>query len=111
MAQSANPSDEWRRQMLTYSVRRFGHIPVRDLLSDRIGSWLNRLKLAPKTKKHILESMRQVLNAGVEWGYLNRNPARPQAVRGPKQVEVDVRPLRSWQEVDHLAACGGQYEP
>ena len=29
---------------------------------------------------------------GVEWGYLSRNPARPEAVKGPTAIPTDVRP-------------------
>jgi integrase len=35
--------------------------------------------------------------------------SRPSAVRGPKQVEPDVRPFRSWHEVETLAGHTGRY--
>jgi hypothetical protein len=81
--------------MLSYSERRFGELLVHDLRSDEISAWLIRLEHKPKTKQHILDAMRQVLNAGVEWGYLERNPARPAAVRGPRNGAPDVRPFLS----------------
>lgn len=111
LAQSTIASQDWQRDMLRYSLDRFAAVEVRDLLPDRIGSWNKSLSVAPKTKKHALDAMRQVLNAGVEWGYLFRNPARPQAVRGPRQVEPDIRPFCSWAEVEHVASCAGAYEP
>jgi integrase len=110
LAQFDARSRAWKAEMLGYSTRRFGAVLVRDLRPDQVGIWLHGLTLAPKTKKHILDSMRQVLTAGVEWGYLAVNPARKSAVRGPKQVEPDVRPFRSWSEVETLAACAGRYE-
>ena len=54
--------------------------------------------------------MRQALAAGVEWGYLEKSPARPQAVKGPKQVEPDIRPFRSWEEIVRVARAAGGYD-
>ncbi len=55
--------------------------------------------------------MKQVLEAGVEWGYLGQNPIRARSVKAPKQVEADIRPFRSWEEVDAVAShAGGRYE-
>ena len=110
LAQFDARSKAWKAEMLDYSTRRFGTVLVRDLRPDQVSIWLHGLTLAPKTKKHILDSMRQVLTAGVEWGYVASNPARPSAVRGPKQVEPDVRPFRSWSEVENVAACACRYE-
>lgn len=111
LAQYDARSKAWKGEMLLYSEKRFASALVRDLLPDHISTWLSELPLSQKTKKHILDSMRQVLTTGVEWGYLAKNPARPSAVRGPKQVEPNVRPFRSWAEVEALAACAGSYGP
>jgi hypothetical protein len=70
LAQFDARSKAWKAEMLGYSTRRFGAVLVRDLRPDQASIWLHGLTLAPKTKKHILDSMRQVLTAGVEWGYL-----------------------------------------
>ena len=55
--------------------------------------------------------MRQVLKMGVEWGYLSRNPARPEAVKGPTAIPTDVRPFRSWDEVFAVANLLGPSRP
>jgi integrase len=54
--------------------------------------------------------MRQVLEAGVEWGYLNQNPTRRAAVRAPRQTNSDIRPFQSWDEVQSVAAAARRYE-
>jgi integrase len=111
LAQYDAASKAWKADMLDYSVQRFGAVLVRDLRPDQISAWLQTLPYRPKTRQHILDAMRQVLGTGVEWGYLDRNPARSRAVRGPRQGESDVRPFRSWSEVEIVAACAGDYGP
>lgn len=111
LAQYDAASKAWKTDMLSYSVQRFGAVFVRDLRPDQISVWLQTLSHKPKTRQHILDAMRQVLGTGVEWGYLDRNPARSTAVRGPRQGEPDVRPFRSWSEVEIVAACAGDYGP
>lgn len=111
-------SREWLRGMLAYSRDRFGAVPVRSLHADEVATWLHKLQtkerpgrpsrpIAPKTKSHVLKAMRQVLAKGVEWGYLERNPARPSAVKGPKQIATEVQPFVSWAEVEHVARSAG----
>jgi integrase len=68
-----------------------------------------KLPQSPKTKQHILDALRQVLNQAVEWGYLARNPARPAAVRGPRQTRPDIRPFQSWSQVEAVAEQAGDY--
>jgi integrase len=111
LAQYDAASKGWKKDMLAYSEHRFGEDRVRDLRSDEISVWLNGLEHKPKTKQHILDAMRQVLNAGVEWGYLDRSPARPTAVRGPRSGAPDVRPFLSWSEVELVAECAGTFGP
>jgi integrase len=103
------PSKAWKRDMLNYSVEKFGGIHLADLSSERIATWIAALPHAPKTKKHILDALRQVLNQAVEWGYVGRNPARPEAVRGPRQAAPDIRPFQSWSEVEAVAVNAGDY--
>lgn len=111
LAQYDARSKSWKRDMLRYSRTNFGPLFVREMRSHEVAIWVNGLRVSPKTKQHALEAMRQVLNAGVEWEYLDRNPARPSAVRGPRQAKPHVRPFRSWAEVQHLAQCAGRYGP
>jgi integrase len=109
----SNASKPWLERMLAHSRSRFGHITVRHLRSEEIGRWIHtEVTLAPKTKQHILTAMRQVLNAGVEWGYLSVSPAK--TVRKPKDTLAGskVRPFQSWAEVLAVAnAIGEHYSP
>jgi integrase len=102
-------SKEWKRDMLRYSVEKFGGMNVGDLTSERIASWIATLPHRAKTRRHILDALRQVLNQGVEWGYLARNPARPASVRGPRQTAPDIRPFQSWAEVEAVAERASEY--
>lgn len=94
----------WRLAMLQHSTTRWGPIRVRQIKPEAVGAWLHALPFAPKTKTHILQTMRQVLNAGVEWGYLVRSPARPGAFKAPGTKRVrPIRPFESWDEVAAVA--------
>jgi integrase len=94
---------KWHAETAGYSLERFGHVHVRDLRSDEIGAWLTGLTLSRQTKQHIRGAMRQVLERGVDWGYLARNPATTRLVKLPKQKPSDIRPFESWNEVDEIA--------
>jgi integrase len=106
-------SKPWFEQIVSHSNRAFGHVYVRDLAPERISRWLHQdLTQSPATKRHIITAMSQVLNAGVEWGYLERNPARGRAVRRPAKEPVRaVNPFASWGEVLAVAAAIGRYDP
>jgi integrase len=104
-------ADRWMRDMLAYSLKAFGPIPVRELLPENIGRWLKQLPVSPKTKQHALAALRQVLRAGVTWGYLAANPARPAAVKSPTSKPPDILPFESWDEVFAVAREAGRYDP
>jgi integrase len=101
--QHETQSKKWHAEMTGYSLERFGHINVRDLRSDEIGAWLTGLTLSRQTKQHIRSAMRQILERGVDWGYLARNPATTRLVKLPKQKTSDIRPFESWSEVEKIA--------
>lgn len=108
--QPAKKSDRWFRAMLGYTLAEFGDFPVRHLRSEEYGRWLHGLALAAKTKTSILSTARQVLKAGVEWGYLEQNPLRPGAVNGPGTKRVrPIRPFESWAEVEQVARAVGKW--
>lgn len=102
-------ADRWMRDMLAYSLKAFGPVPVRELLPENIGRWLKQLPVSAKTKQHALAAMRQVLRAGVTWGYLAANPARPAAVKSPPSKPPDILPFESWDEVFWVAREAGRY--
>lgn len=104
-------ADRWMRDMLGYSLKTFGSVPVRELLPENIGRWVKRLPVSAKTKQHALAAMRQVLRAGVTWGYLPVNPARPAAVKSPPSQPPDIIPFESWDEVFAVAREAGRYRP
>ena len=107
----SNQSKPWLERMLAHSLKRFPNVTVRHLRSEDIGAWINTeiAHLKPKTRQHILTAMRQVLNAGVEWGYLTRSPAK--SVRTPRNPHDDenVNPFDTWAEV--LAVAGAIEKP
>jgi integrase len=96
-------SKDWHEAMASYSLERFGHLPVRELRPEEIAKWHASLTLSAKTKKHILGAMRQVLELGVDWGYLARNPASRKLVKTPRSEPPDVRPFESWATVETIA--------
>jgi integrase len=104
-------SKRWFMDMLRPSLARFGSTPLLSLRSDDFAVWLAGLPHAPRTNEKRLDVMRQVLKMGVEWGYLSRNPARPEAVKGPTAIPTDVRPFRSWDEVFAVANLLGPHRP
>lgn len=101
----------WTELMLSHSRRKFGTTLVRQLRPEGIGAWLHGLNYSEKTKSHILERMRTVLNMGVEWGYLSKSPARRGAVRSPGTGRVEaIQPFETWAQVRAVAAECGKYE-
>lgn len=104
-------ADRWMRDMLAYSLKTFGSVSVRELLPENIGRWIKNLPVGAKTKQHALGAMRQVLRAGVTWGYLAVNPARPAAVKSPPSQPPDIVPFESWGEVFAVAEEAGRYGP
>jgi integrase len=106
------PSKKWTEQMLVHSRTKFGKQLVRTIRSEQIGAWLNKLDLSVKTRSHVLERMRVVLNAGVEWGYLSRSPARRGAVRSPGANRIEeVQPFEDWQQVEQVAEALDSLKP
>lgn len=104
-------TERWMHDMLAYSLDTFGAISVRELLPENIGRWLKNLPVSAKTKQHALGAMRQVLRAGVSWGYLAANPARPAAVKSPPSQPPEIVPFTSWDEVFTVARQAGRYAP
>lgn len=107
--QNYDPSD-WRMKMLDYSKADWGNTLVRAMKSEALGVWINELKgrkggqLSSKTKNHIIEAMRVVLSAGVEWGYLGQSPARGRALKTPSQARMrPINPFESWDDVMKVA--------
>ncbi len=107
--QHETQSDKWHRDMTAYSLAKFGDTLLRDLRADEIQAWLSGLTVGNTTKGHILKTMRQILERGVDWGDLTTNPARKRLVKAPKATPTDVNPFQSWVEVKKVAAKAGDY--
>jgi len=94
----------WKLTVLAHSKTKWGRHRLTELRPEQIGAWLHSLDLAPKTKNHILSALRAVLDAGVEWGYLGRNPARSRAFKAPSTKRLrPIRPFESWSQVLDVA--------
>ena len=111
VAQSQNERMDWLVDMLNHSVAAFGHVLVRELRPEVIAIWINRLPVAPETKRKVLGQMRAALNRGVAWGYLPQSPARPELVPTPVVRAPEIEPLESWGEVLGVAEACGYYSP
>ena len=107
--QHATQSDKWHREMTAYSLTKFGDTLLHDLRADDIQAWLSGLNVGTKTKGHILQTMRQIFERGVDWGYLTRNPAGKRLVKPPKATPPNVNPFQSWNEVKKVAAKAVDY--
>lgn len=102
-------SDVWFTRMLKRPLAEFGHHNIRTIRPEQFGRWLHGLPLSAKTKTHILTCLRQTTAAGLDWGYLERDPLRPGAVRGPGVQRIrPIRPFEAWAEVEKVA---GQFGP
>lgn len=103
----------WRLHMVSYAQDKWGNVQVRAIQPEAVGAWIGKVTgksdrpLSEKTRAHILESFRHVLNAGVEWGYLLRSPARPGAFKTPRKNSrvKPIQPFESWEEVEQVAAA------
>jgi integrase len=97
------------KERLRYSRAAFGDVRVRELRPEEISRWNAGLALSATTRGHALRAMRQVLEAGVRWGYLGFNPAGPMAVQMPSAPPKEIRPFESWDEVEAVASEAGRY--
>src|SRR4051794_30447649 len=90
------------RQRLGYATKHYGDVPLRELerMTDELAGW--RTRLPSRSRYGIVSALRQTLEAGVRWGYLDRNPAK---LIGPNR-QPSPRGVRAYTlaEVDALAA-------
>ena len=64
------------KERLPHAQRAFGNVPMRDLerMSGEIAAWM--VRLPERSRYGIVQALRQALEAGVRWGYMNQNPAK-----------------------------------
>jgi integrase len=86
-------------ERLVLATRAYGDVPLRELegMSGELASWMARLP--ERSRYGVVQALRQALGAGVDWGYIQRNPARlagrnrqpsPRAVRAFTAAELDA---------------------
>ena len=87
------------RARLVRPLAEFGEIPLDELRVAEVALW--EASLPPRFRHAVMRSLRQVLGAAVEWGFLAENPAKTGSNPKPPVIE---REILSPAEVDALAA-------
>jgi integrase len=103
-------SPEERRQRERHAIKAFGDERLIDLehMADELAGW--RATLPPRAGHGIMSALRQVLEAGVRWEHMTRNPAKL-AGRNPKPPPRIVRAFTR-AELDAIAAeLSAAYRP
>jgi integrase len=77
-----------------------------------VAQWFASLShYSETTRRHALKALRQVLEHGVDCGYISSNAARRfRLTRGPRK-RTTIRPFESWDEVEAVAVAAGHYGP
>ena len=87
-------------------VDAFGDQHIRAIRAEDIAAW--RMGLSEGSRHQVHGLMRQVLEAGVRWGYAATNPAKSVPNPAPKRGELAI--FRDWEEVERVAIeLGGRY--
>jgi integrase len=98
--EAAPATVRWLRYNLKASTSRFGDRPIGDLSAQQVGTWRKGL---PQGRRHDAHrALRQVLEAGVRWKWIEENPAAHVKNPAPKPGEID--PFDSWEEIQAIAA-------
>lgn len=116
----ADPS-EWTLAMSQPALDKLGRLYLGEITTAHIGTWLARLEqksgkpYTEKTRRHMLAALRQVLNAGVDYGYITRSPASPRfrnSLAVPSDTRVrPIRPFETWDEVEAVAEACARRNP
>lgn len=93
------------RHQLRHVRDEFGRVPVRQITPEQVGAWRMTISEGQRAQVHAL--MRQVLEAGVRWGYAPRNAAA--MVRNPQPPRVVRETFSDWSEVLEVADELGPY--
>lgn len=102
----AAPATRNRVRFQLATIRReFGSSLIRQMTPEDIAAW--RLTISAGQRHQIHGLLRQVLEAGVRWGYAAENPALRVANPQPKRAEFMV--LRDWAQVDQVAVEAGAW--
>jgi integrase len=99
------------RDRLNVANRELGDVRLCDLDRIKIGRWASDelADYATTTQRGTLKALRQVLSAAVSDGLLQSNPASE--VKLQTLSRPPIRPFRSWDEVERIAAHAGRFGP
>jgi integrase len=87
------------RSDLRQAVRVFGDVPISMLVPADLAAW--RASLSEGARHGVFRSLKQVLRQAVAWRMLEENPA--DGIKNPKPRRPEVRPFRSWEEIEAVA--------
>jgi integrase len=90
----------WLRDNIRPALERFGDEPIGSLTVERVATWRASLSEGKRYRSH--RALRQVLQAGVRWRWIEDNPAVHVKNPEPRQGEID--PFDSWDEIDAIAS-------
>jgi integrase len=91
------------RYNLKHATRAFGDVRIDQLRTPDLEVW--RTTLPARSRHALFRSFRQVLELGVTWQLLDRNPTdRIRNRRVKLDEDREIRPFASWEEVEAIAA-------
>jgi integrase len=88
----------WLRENMRPALERFGDDPIESLTVERIATWRASLPEGKRYRSH--RALRQVLQAGLRWRWIDDNPAVH--VKNPEPRQGEIHPLDSWEEIDAI---------
>ena len=89
------------RYALAHATKAFGRVHLRRLTTQRLAAW--RAQLPEGEVRHrSFASVKQVLAAAVQWGYIDKSPAT--GIRNPVPRPKEFVPFASWSEIDAIEA-------
>lgn len=87
------------RKSLASPIAAFGDSPVCSLSVTQIATW--RRTVESDHARHMdTRSVKQVLNAAVEWGLIRKSPAS--GIKNPAPLATEQMPFKDWAEVEEL---------
>lgn len=96
---AAPSSHAWMEHALGKSLERFADRPIGSLEALDVARWRNGLP--EKSRQGAHRALRQVLEAAVRWGWVERNVAT--AVKNPMHPREEFTPFASWEDVEAVA--------
>ena len=89
----------WLRENMRPALDRFGDEPISSLTVERVATWRASLPEGKRYRSH--RALRQVLQAGVRWRWIEDNAAVH--VKNPEPRPGEIDPFDSWEEIDAIA--------